>query len=136
MDYSDRVELDYETYTELESIIEEMDDFVDAIVVEGIRDKRALEGMGITKEIVTCATRSHTEFVDYLSLRHKSVAILTDYDRQGKSINKKLTSRLERVGVKVENRYRERIGRVLGLRGMKCIESLNSLMKRIFFVEL
>jgi molybdopterin-guanine dinucleotide biosynthesis protein len=36
MDYSDRVELDYETYTELESIIEEMDDFVDAIVVEGI----------------------------------------------------------------------------------------------------
>ncbi len=136
MDYSDRVELDYETYTELESIIEEMDDFVDAIVVEGIRDKRALEGMGITKEIVTCATRSHTEFVDYLSLRHKSVAILTDYDRTGKSINKKLTSRLERVGVKVENRYRERIGRVLGLRGMKCIESLNSLMKRIFFVEL
>lgn len=136
MDYSDRVELDYETYTELESIIEEMDDFVDAIVVEGIRDKRALEEMGITKEIVTCARRSHTEFVDYLSLRHKSVTILTDYDRTGKKINKKLTTRLERVGVKVENRYRERIGRVLGLRGMKCIESLNSLMKRIFFVEL
>lgn len=132
MDYSDGIRQDYETYTELECIMEEMDDFVDAIVVEGIRDKRALEEMGITKEIVTCATRSHTEFVDYLWRRHKRVTILTDYDRTGKRINKKLTKRLECLGVKVENRYRTRIGRVLGLRGMNCIESLNSLMNRLF----
>jgi 5S rRNA maturation endonuclease (ribonuclease M5) len=132
MNNSNRVKMDYETYTELECIIQEMDDLVDVIVVEGIHDKRALEEMGITKEIVTCSSRSHAEFVDYLRLRHKRVTILTDYDQTGKKINKKLTTRLERVGVKVENRYRERIGRILGLRGMKCIESLNSLMKRIF----
>jgi 5S rRNA maturation endonuclease (ribonuclease M5) len=132
MNNSNRVQMDYETYTELECIIQEMDDLVDVIVVEGIHDKRALEGLGITKEIVTCSSRSHTEFVDYLRHRHKRVTILTDYDQTGKKINKKLTTRLERVGVKVETRYRERIGRILGLREMKCIESLNSLMKRIF----
>jgi 5S rRNA maturation endonuclease (ribonuclease M5) len=123
--------MDCETYEELESVIQEMDDFVDAIVVEGIRDKEALEELGITKEIVMCSSRPDTEFVDYLSSRHKKVTILTDYDRAGKEINKKLSARLERAGIKVENQYRGRIGRILGLRGMRCIESVNSLKKRI-----
>jgi len=123
---------DYETYTELESVIQEMDDFVDAIIVEGIHDKEALEELGITKEILMCSSKPDTEFVDYLSGRHKKVAILTDFDRAGKKFNKKLSTRLEREGVKVENQYRGKIGRILGLRGMRCIESVNALKKRIF----
>jgi len=123
---------DCETYTELESVIQEMDDFVDAIVVEGVRDKAALEGLGVTKEIVTYASKPDTWFVDCLRRRHTCVAILTDYDRAGKRYNKKLVALLEREGVKVEKRYREEIGKILGLRGMKSIESVNSLKKRIF----
>jgi len=123
--------MDCETYEELERVIQEMEDFVDAIIVEGIRDKEALEELGITKEIVMCSSKPDTEFVDYLSSRHKKVTILTDYDRAGKEFNKKLSVRLERAGIKVENQYRGRIGRILGLRGMRCIESVNSLKKRI-----
>ena len=123
--------LDYETYTDLEHVIEELDDSVDAVIVEGVRDKAALEELGITKEIVMCSSRPDTEFVDYLCSRYKRVTILTDYDRAGKSVNKRLIARLERAGVKVDNRYRERIGRILGLRGMKDIEAVNSLKKRI-----
>jgi len=123
--------MDCETYEELERVIQELDDFVDAIIVEGIRDKEALEELGITKEIVLCSSRPDTEFVDYLSSRHKKVTILTDYDRAGKEFNKKLSARLERSGIKVDNQYRGRIGKILGLRGMKCIESVNSLKKRI-----
>jgi 5S rRNA maturation endonuclease (ribonuclease M5) len=123
--------LDCETYTELERVIEELDDSVDAVIVEGVRDKTALEELGITKEIVMCSSWPDTEFVDYLSSRYRRVTILTDYDRAGKSVNKRLIARLERAGVKVDNRYRERIGRILGLRGMKDIESVNSLKKRI-----
>jgi 5S rRNA maturation endonuclease (ribonuclease M5) len=124
--------MDCETYEELESVIQEMEDFVDAIIVEGVRDKAALEGLGITKEIVMCSSKPDTEFVDYLSRRHKRVTILTDYDRAGKRVNKKLYARLEHAGVKIENQYRGRIGRILGLRGMRCIESVNTLKKRIF----
>lgn len=120
-----------ETYEELESVIQEMEDFVDAIIVEGIRDKEALEELGITKEIVMCSSKPDTEFIDYLCSRHKKVTILTDYDRAGKAFNKKLSARLERAGIKVENQYRGRIGRILGLRGMRCIESVNGLKKRI-----
>ena len=126
-----RYTLDCETYTELERIIEELDDSVDAVIVEGARDKTALEELGITKEIIMCSSRPDTEFVDYLCSRYKRVTILTDYDRAGKSVNKRLIARLERAGVKVDNQYRERIGRILGLRGMKDIESVNSLKKRI-----
>ena len=123
--------MDCETYTELEDVILEINDFVDAIVVEGVRDKAALEGLGVTKEIVTCASKPDTWFVDYLRSRHKRVTILTDYDEAGKKFNKKLTARLEHVGIKVENQYRGRIGRILGLRGMRDIESVNSLKKRL-----
>ena len=133
MNKSDRTlqRMDCETYEELESVIQELDGFVDAIIVEGIRDKEALEELGITKEIVMYSSKPDTEFVDYLSSRHKKVTILTDYDRAGKEFNKKLSARLEHAGVKVENQYRGRIGRILGLRGMRCIESVNSLKKMI-----
>jgi len=124
--------MDYGIYTELESVIQEMDDIVDAIIVEGIHDREALEALGITKEILTCSSKPYCDFVGYLSSRHKKVVILTDYDRTGKRINKKLTAWLERAGIKVEKRYREEVGRILGFRGMRSIESVNSLKKRIF----
>ena len=124
--------MDHKTYAELECVIQEMDDFVDAVIVEGIHDKEALEELGITKEILMCSSKPYGDFVDYLSSRHKKVVILTDYDRTGKRINKKLSTWLEREGIKVEKRHREEVGRILGFRGMKSIESVNSLKKRIF----
>ncbi len=124
---------DYETYLELESVVQEMNDFVDAVIVEGAHDKEALKEMGITKEIAMYSSGySCVDFVDYLRCRHKKVAILTDYDRAGKKFNKKLLARLEREGVKVEKRYREEIGRILGLRGIRCIESMNSFRIKVF----
>ncbi|RZN35664.1 MAG: toprim domain-containing protein [Methanophagales archaeon ANME-1-THS] len=125
------VKQDYKTYTELEDVMQEMDNFVDAIVVEGAHDKEALEKLGITKEILLCSSRPRTDFVDYISSRHKKVVILTDYDRTGKRINKKLSSWLERAGIKVEKRYRDDDRLILGFRGMRSIESVNALKKRI-----
>jgi len=122
---------DYEAYVELCDVIREMDDFVDAIVVEGVHDREALEALGVTKEIATySAGFSYAGFVDYLMNRYRRIAILTDYDRAGKRLNRRLTASLERAGVKVENQYRERIGRILCLRGIRDIESITSLTKR------
>ena len=122
---------DYEAYIELCDVIREMDDFVDAIVVEGVHDREALEALGVTKEIATySAGFSYAGFVDYLMNRYRRITILTDYDRAGKRLNRRLTVSLERAGVKVENQYRERIGRILCLRGIRDIESITSLTKR------
>lgn len=124
---------DYETYLELKSVVQEIDDSVDAVVVEGAHDKAALVEMGITKEIAMYSSGfSYVDLVDYLRSRYKRVAILTDYDRAGKRFNKKLTAGLECEGVKVEKRYREKIGKILGIRGMKSIESINSFRNKVF----
>ena len=122
---------DFETYAELESVIEELNESVDAIIVEGARDKEGLRELGITKEILMCSTKPDTAFIDELRSKYKRVAILTDYDREGKRFNKRLTLRLEHEGIKVETTFRGRIGRILGLRGMRAIESVNALKKRV-----
>ncbi|MFZ2070141.1 MAG: toprim domain-containing protein [Halobacteriota archaeon] len=125
---------DYETYMELTRVIHEMemDEFVDAVIVEGVHDKAALREMGVTKEIAMCSSGpySYAGFVDYLTGRYRRITILTDYDRAGKRLNKKLTTRLEREGVKVEKRYRDKIGMILVLRGFHEIESMTPLKRR------
>ncbi len=127
---------DYETFLELTSVVQEMGELVDAVVVEGAHDKEALREMGITKEIVMYSSgSSYVDFVDYLRSRYKRVVILTDYDRAGKRFNKKLSAGLERAGIKVERRYREEIGRILGIRGMKCIESINSFRNKVLALQ-
>ncbi len=122
---------DFETYAELESVIEELNESVDAIIVEGARDKKGLRELGITKAILMCSTKPDTAFIDDLRSRYKRVAILTDYDRAGKRFNKRLTVRLEHESIKVETKFRSKIGRILGLRGMRDIESVNALKKRL-----
>jgi len=122
---------DFETYAELESVIEELNESVDAIIVEGARDKAGLRELGITKAILMCSTKPDTAFIDDLRSRYKRVAILTDYDRAGKRFNKRLTVRLEHESIKVETKFRSKIGRILGLRGMRDIESVNALKKRL-----
>jgi 5S rRNA maturation endonuclease (ribonuclease M5) len=126
--------VDYEIYIQLESIIREMNDGVDSIVVEGVRDKEAMQRIGFTKEILLYSGSkfSDVDFVDYIRSRYKSVAIMTDYDREGKKLNQKLCLRLERGGVRVEKIYRDKIGTILAICGMKSIESLNSFMKKVF----
>jgi len=123
---------EYEIYEELEGVLRELneDERVDAIIVEGMRDKQALEEMGITKEILKYRSKfTHDAFVEHLR-KFKCVVILTDYDRKGKNFNRKLTSRLEKEGLRVERSYRERIGEILGVAGFKTVESLRSLRKR------
>ncbi|MHC1577085.1 MAG: toprim domain-containing protein, partial [Candidatus Methanospirareceae archaeon] len=125
----------YQIYQALESLVQEMDDFVDAVVVEGARDKAALRGLGTTKEILMCCSGfSCARLVDYLGSKYKKkrVAILTDYDRAGNGFNKKLSARLEREGVRVERRFREAVGRILKARGMQCVESINSFRRLDF----
>jgi hypothetical protein len=39
---------------------------------------------------------------------------------------------LEKEGVKVEKIYREKIRKILKTKGMRCIESVNSVRRRIF----
>ncbi len=122
---------DYEAYIELCEVVQEMASAVDAIIVEGVHDRDALEELGVTTNIeVYSVGFNYASFVEHLMERYRRVTILTDYDRAGKSLNRRLTARLEREGVKVDRYYRDKIGRILGFRGIRTIEAITSLTRR------
>ncbi|MHC1579876.1 MAG: toprim domain-containing protein [Candidatus Alkanophagales archaeon] len=123
---------DYLVYKELELIIEEMNREVDAVIVEGSHDRAALEEMGFRKDMLLYSESklSDGDFVELVSKKYERVVILTDYDRDGKYFNKKLSERLQQCGVCVEHTYRDKIGKLLGLCGIRDIESMSALRKR------
>jgi len=93
--------------------MKEIQDFVDElkksqklIIVEGKKDKQALEKLGI-KNIITLSKKPIFQIIEDISKKNKEVVILTDLDKQGKELFGKLNSGLSYHGVKVDNKFRE-----------------------------
>lgn len=113
---------------EIERVVENMNNDLECIVVEGLRDKIALRELGFEKDIVEC---SNLGFGIIDELENKKVAILTDYDKHGTMLWKKLSKALETRGVKVDNTYRRKIGELLSIEKRKTIEAINNLKKKV-----
>jgi len=116
-------------WRDLVSLLEEIDRLVDAIIVEGRRDSEALRGMGLTKPIYRSSTpgRSRSDLVEELAKNHSRVVILTDFDEEGRDLNRRLSDLLEHRGLRVEKTYRRSVGRLMGELRVTTIESLNKL---------
>ena len=77
-----------------------------AIIVEGPKDKSALETLGI-RRIFVLSKRSLLETAEEIAGRYDEVVILTDLDRKGRELYSKLSKDLSRLGVKVDRKFRE-----------------------------
>ncbi len=104
-----------------------MDDFLrilrernKAIIVEGKKDKAALEQLGI-KNIITLSKKPVYEIIENAAKKHKDVIILTDLDKEGKKLFGKLNSGLQRLGVRVDKGPREFIFKNTKLRQIEGI---------------
>ena len=89
----------------LETIQEEIDKLVEfqtLIVVEGKNDKKALKKLGL-KNIVTLSTPLY-KVVEII--KDKEVVILTDFDKKGKELYKKIKSDCSQRGIKIDNKLR------------------------------
>src|SRR3990172_1588918 len=75
------------------------------IIVEGNKDKTALEKLGLHKAI--CLRGSVFSFCEKIALRKKEVAILTDLDKEGRKLYSALRKNLERNGVKIDDSLRD-----------------------------
>ena len=93
-----------------------------AVIVEGIKDKLALEELGI-KNIITLNKRPLFEIVEEVSDNYEKCAILTDLDKEGKKLFGKLNSGLSLHGVKVDNHFREFLFKKTKLRQIEGIDS-------------
>ncbi len=75
------------------------------VIVEGLKDKRALEGLGIVR--VFSLNKPLYAAVEEVAAKEKEIVLLTDLDEEGKKLYHRLSIDLQRHGVKVNNKLRE-----------------------------
>ncbi len=91
---------------ELSAWVEKINDDGSLIIVEGIKDKKALEEIGVKNKIKTLSKKPIFSIIEDVSANKKAI-ILTDLDKEGKKLYGKLKEGLSRHGVLVDNKFRE-----------------------------
>lgn len=89
---------------ELMEFLEELKLSDKPIIVEGNKDKNALQSFGINNIFVL--KKPLHEVIEEIAEKHKEVILLTDLDREGKQLYGKLNSGFQKYGVKVDNKFR------------------------------
>ena len=104
------------------------------IIVEGIKDKIALQSLGITGEIITInAGKSLTDFGDSISARYREIIILTDWDERGRKICAILIKNLS-GRVKCDTETRKLLAKYVHVRKVEGLPSwINTIKKK--FIE-
>lgn len=120
----------------LEKIIEILDGLEESsneapVVVEGIRDVEALRRLGIEKNVTSLSKGiSLFTFCEELARSWSRVIVLTDWDRKGGRIARKLKDALEANGAKAMDDHRARLA-ILTKKDIKDVESLPRYIERL-----
>jgi 5S rRNA maturation endonuclease (ribonuclease M5) len=125
-----KTSLDPESLEELISSLVEASDDGAAIIVEGVRDERSLRDLGVRGPIVRASGRPALELAEETAGAFKAVVILTDWDRAGEELAKKMELHLQGTGAKVDFEKRERLKRMVR-REIKDVESLSRFVERV-----
>lgn len=110
----------------IEELLEELICFStegNIILVEGKRDKNSLRKLGIKGKIELVTHHPLTEICEKIAACGKKVVILTDWDRRGIILEKKISEHLEHYGIKIERQLRKRILSLVQ-KDIKDVESL------------
>lgn len=76
------------------------------ILVEGLKDKRALEEIGV-QDVFTLSGKPLFAVAEEIASSFDEVIILTDFDKKGKELYGRLARIFSRLGVKVDAYFRE-----------------------------
>ena len=81
---------------QLEAEVEKIDRDVDAAIVEGYADKKALRKLGFESKIFLSAERTIEDLAEDVIRGADRVAVLTDFDEHGKEQNRKISQALNK----------------------------------------
>jgi len=92
------------------------------VVVEGKKDKAALEELGV-HNVHPISRKPLFKFAEEIAKEHKEIILLLDIDREGRKIAHKLMENFTMMGLKVDRKFqremkRLRISHVEGIGGM------------------
>lgn len=107
---------------EFYNFIEKIKNSGTLVVVEGKKDKIALQKLGISN-IMELNKKPLFQIVENIASSNEECLILTDLDKKGKEIYAKLNSNLQKNGVRVNNKFREFLFRHTRLRQIEGIDS-------------
>jgi len=116
-----------QTKKEFEEFIEKLkkDSEEKIILVEGIKDKAALESLGI-KNIITLKKPLYAVIEDIIQTK-KECILLLDLDKKGKELYARISSKLKQFGVKIDNSFREFLFKTK----LRQIEGINTYLEKL-----
>ena len=80
------------------------------IIVEGMKDEKALRDIGITGPILQVQTSpSVVEFCESIATNHREVLLFTDLDAAGKKIGRVVKKYLTDKGVKIDDNLAKKL---------------------------
>ena len=101
--------------------IKKLQDFKGIIIVEGSKDKAALEKLGIRNVLHLKGPLYKT--VDQVAEQATECIILTDLDKEGKKLYSSLKKALERRGIKVNDTFRNFLFKHTSLRQIEGLDT-------------
>ncbi|MBI2650411.1 toprim domain-containing protein [Candidatus Woesearchaeota archaeon] len=111
--------------TKIEQIpyfINKIKDSNSLVIVEGKKDRIALQKLGISN-IIELNKKPLFEIIEDVANSNDECIILTDLDKEGKQLYSKLNSNLQKNGVKINNKFREFLFKHTKLRQIEGIDS-------------
>lgn len=120
--------------TEIEEWVSKVRDSGSIIIVEGQKDKAALNSAGIDNGSIITLNRNKALYsiAEEIAETGKDAIILTDFDRKGKELYGKMKKELARAGVNIDHNYREFLQKNTKLSHIEGLQKyLNNLNKEI-----
>ena len=117
----------------LEEIILELKELAQAgaiIIVEGRKDAGSLRHLGISGQIQFASQQPLLGLTDSLSKTGKEIVLLTDWDKKGSLVARKIIKHLLAYGISPNTEIRSRL-RSLSKKRIKDIESLNNYVNKL-----
>ncbi len=109
-----------------ESLLHNLNETRAAIIVEGKKDKAALERLGVDAgRIIMLNKNALFAVAESVAAEYGAAAILTDLDGEGKKLYGRLNTALQRLGVKVDNRLRNFLFRNTKIRQVEGLAALH-----------
>lgn len=103
------------------------------IIVEGKRDKKALEKIGF-KNIIPISGKSNERILQFLKKRkYQRVAILTDFDKEGRERYKELARLFQKNGIKIDSFVRETFNHTFKIHKIEELSSFTKLIEDEYY---
>ena len=107
---------------EIYNLVEKIKESNTLVIVEGKKDKAALQKLGINN-IIELNKKPLFQIVEDIANSNDECVILTDLDKKGKELFGKLNSDLQRRGLRVNNKFREFLFKHTKLRQIEGIDT-------------